>query len=168
MADYFLENHLTDTALDALIAGSADEPARLEIAAHLSSCDRCLLRYTERLSDEICLPPPEPVAPAVQKTLRRRMTHSLAHRYAAAAAAVILAMALWSCGVFSNLVPQNPQRGSWTEHAHSAMANFSSSIGNFFSNLSDSFELLTTRRQPDAADRQADGTPDSAVNQNKE
>ena len=57
--------HLTDQALEALTGGAPlDELHRLEIAEHLAFCDRCLQRYTERLTDETLLAPPRPAGRA--------------------------------------------------------------------------------------------------------
>ena len=57
--------HLTDQALEALTGGAPlDELHRLEIAEHLAFCDRCLQRYTERLTDETLLAPTRPAGRA--------------------------------------------------------------------------------------------------------
>lgn len=49
---------LTDDALLALIRQEPDEMTRLEIAEHLSFCDRCTERYSELLCEApLRLPP---------------------------------------------------------------------------------------------------------------
>lgn len=49
---------LTDDALLALIRQEPDEMTRLEIAEHLSFCDRCTERYSELLCEARCWFPP--------------------------------------------------------------------------------------------------------------
>ena len=61
------DGHLTVQALKALVRNDPlEELTRLEMAEHLSFCDRCLQRYTELLTDDVLLTP----SPA-----RRRMRH---------------------------------------------------------------------------------------------
>ena len=110
--ELFHENGcLTDAALRAVIDGTLDEMARLEVCEHLSFCDACLLRYTALLDDEVLLTPEEPVAPGVIQRIREKTMRVLVNRYTRAAAVAVLAMALWSTGVFSSLVPKLPDPG---------------------------------------------------------
>ena len=97
---------LTDEGLQALTAGGLDELARLEAAEHLAFCDRCLDRYTALLADPAALTPaPETLHRSVLAGLRMRMLRVFANRYATAAAAVAIALCLWSGGLFQGLVP---------------------------------------------------------------
>ena len=107
--ELFHENGcLTDAALRAVVDGTLDETARLEVCEHLSFCDACLLRYTALLDDGALLTPEEPVAPGVMQRIRERTLRVLVNRYTRAAAVAVLALALWSTGVFSSLVPKLP------------------------------------------------------------
>lgn len=107
--ELFHENGcLTDEALRAVVDGTLDETARLEVCEHLSFCDACLLRYTALLEDDALLTPEEPVAPGVMQRIRERTMRVLVNRYTRAAAVAVLALALWSTGVFSSLVPKLP------------------------------------------------------------
>ena len=107
--ELFHENGcLTDAALRAVVDGTLDEMARLEVCEHLSFCDACLLRYTALLDGDALLTPEEPVAPGVMQRIRERTMRVLVNRYTRAAAVAVLALALWSTGVFSSLVPKLP------------------------------------------------------------
>lgn len=87
--------HLTDQALEALTGGAPlDELHRLEIAEHLAFCDRCLQRYTERLTDETLLAPTPACRVGLGRRIRRRVIRLVTSRYATAAAAVALALTL--------------------------------------------------------------------------
>ena len=90
--------HLAEEALQALVLDQdLTELERLEIAEHLAYCDRCLQRYTVLLTD---VPPRSPEVscqPALWRRIRQRTIHVFTSRYAAAAAAVALALTmLWS------------------------------------------------------------------------
>lgn len=124
MNELFLESgHLSDEGLKALIQGTLDETGRLEAAEHLSFCDECLVRYTGMLSEDVQLEPPQSVTLPVMRRLRKRTFRMLASRYTAAAAAVMIAGALWYSGVltgaaeaFSTRTPQaEPQRPAVTD-----------------------------------------------------
>ena len=107
--ELFHENGcLTDEALRAVVDGTLDEMARLEVCEHLSFCDACLLRYTALLDDDALLTPEQPVAPGVIQRIREKTLRVLVNRYTRAAAVAVLALALWSTGVFSSLVPKLP------------------------------------------------------------
>lgn len=107
--ELFHENGcLTDEALGAVVDGTLDETARLEVCEHLSFCDACLLRYTALLDGDALLTPEEPIAPGVMRRIREKTMRVLVNRYTRAAAVAVLALALWSTGVFSSLVPKLP------------------------------------------------------------
>lgn len=103
--ELFLENgHLSDQGLQALVDGSLDEMQRLEAAEHLSFCDECLMRYTQRLSEDVLEQPAQNVTLPVMRRLRQRAAAAVFNRYAAAAAAVIVTGALWYGGVFGGMM----------------------------------------------------------------
>ena len=102
--ELFLENgHLTDEALRAAVDGALDEMGRLEVAEHLSFCDACLVRYTDLLEDDVLLTPSQPLTEGVMERVRRKVVRLLFNRYAAAAAAVVLAVTFWSTGLFKDI-----------------------------------------------------------------
>lgn len=148
--------HLSDTLLVRLIAGEANEAERLACAEHLSTCDRCLKQYTELLTDEICLTPPETVAQRVKTELRRRAANGFFTRFAAAAAAIILALGLWMTDAFSIIVPDRdaPMLSAPVQQ----QISISDRLNGFFNNLSDSLADLTLTTDPYADADGADHT----------
>lgn len=105
--ELFHENGcLKDEALRAVLDGTLDETARLEVCEHMSFCDACLLRYTALLEDDVLLCPERPAAPGVLRRIRAHTMRVWVNRYTRAAAVAVLALALWSTGVFSSLVPK--------------------------------------------------------------
>ena len=73
---------------------------RLEIAEHLSFCDRCTERYSELLCEAPLRAPAEPLADSVIEALARRVRVLFFHRYIAAGMAACLALTFWFTGVF--------------------------------------------------------------------
>lgn len=96
--------HLTDNALQAVIAQTLDEINRLEAAEHLSYCDDCLLRYTAMLTDDTLLVPQNPIAPPVWSRIRKKAMQVFFNKYTTVAAAASFALVLWGTGVFTSLV----------------------------------------------------------------
>lgn len=125
MSELFLETgHLSDEGLKALIQGTLNETSRLEAAEHLSFCDECLVRYTCLLTEEVQVEPEHSTVLPVMRRLRQRTFKMLVSRYTAAAAAVMIAGALWYSGVltgaaeaFATRTPQmaEPERPAITE-----------------------------------------------------
>lgn len=104
MTELFLENgHLTDEGLQALLDGSLDEMQRLEAAEHLSFCDECLVRYTDMITPQQELEPPQDQTLSVMRRLRKRAAALTFNRYSAAVAAVVVTGALWYSGVFGGV-----------------------------------------------------------------
>ena len=103
--------HLTDAALLALIRQEPlDELERLEMAEHLSFCDRCLQRYTELLADDVLLVPSPACREGLRRRIRRRAVRLFTSRYATAAAAVALALTvLWSGAGLSGRAQGRPR-----------------------------------------------------------
>lgn len=99
------DGHLTDEGIAAILDGSLDEMGRLEASEHMSFCDSCLVRYTSLLADDVLLTPAAPVAENVCQRLRRRTLRVVQGRTARAVAAAVLALSLWSTGVFTSLIP---------------------------------------------------------------
>lgn len=152
------KNHINDALLVRLIAGEANEAERLACAEHLSTCDRCLKQYTELLTDEICLTPPETVAQRVKTELRRRAANGFFTRFAAAAAAIILAMGLWMTDAFSFIVPDR-DTPVLSAPVQEQRVSISDRLNGFFNGLSDSLtELTLTYPDPRADENGADST----------
>lgn len=106
--ELFQENGcLTDEALHGLIEERLDEMGRLEVAEHLSFCDRCLERYTAMLTDDTLKTPETPLTPKILSRVRSRVLRLVVNRYAACGAAAVLAFTLWGAGVFDRLVPSD-------------------------------------------------------------
>ena len=91
------DGHLTGGALAALCADAElDGLSRLEIAEHLSFCDLCLERYTDALTGTAPAVPVNSCQKRFWHTARLRKLRMTLSRYAAAAAAVALALTmLW-------------------------------------------------------------------------
>ncbi len=93
------DGHLSAEAL-AVLAGNGDrfgELERLEIAEHLAFCDDCLQRYTAALEDGALLVPERSCRRTLWARAGSRALRLAVGRYATAAAAVALALAvLWS------------------------------------------------------------------------
>lgn len=92
---------LTDPALDGLIAGSLEELQRLEVSEHLSFCDRCLDRYTARLTPDVLIEPSELMKPSILSALRKKTAKAFVSRYFHMAVAASLTLVLWGSGVFA-------------------------------------------------------------------
>lgn len=89
------DGHLSGEAILALVQGDAlDELTRLELAEHLSFCDACLQRYTEAMEAAPLLTPQQSCRDGVRRRIRQRTVRILTSRYAAAAAAVAVALTL--------------------------------------------------------------------------
>lgn len=101
------KGHLTDEGLDAVVNGALDEMQSLEAAEHLSFCDECLVRYTQRLQEPVCVAPPQDLTLPVMRRLRKRAAQIFLSRYGTAAAAVVLAFCLMQSGFFSRIVPSS-------------------------------------------------------------
>lgn len=115
MERFRADGHLTDEALEALIHGVETEPlGRLELAEHLSFCDLCLQRYTDRLTGGSLLTPEHSCRNSLWRRLRQRTLRVLTSRYATAAAAVALALSMvWSDVDVSACFTM--QRGAWEQ-----------------------------------------------------
>ena len=145
MKDYFDEKgHLTDMALEELIHGQPDEIVRLEIAEHLSFCDRCLERYTEMLTPSVLVAPEPSNVAQIMRRIRYRAKTIFFHKYATLAVAACLALVLWTSGMFhidgesldrlrySEIVVRTEQMAERTE-------NFTDYIANQFVTVIDYF-----------------------------
>ncbi|MGE4214190.1 MAG: hypothetical protein AB7E42_05370 [Anaerotignaceae bacterium] len=102
MIEYFdNEGHLTDEALQRLIDGEDDGLRRLEIAEHLSFCDRCIERYTLMLEGTTLVEPIQSVADSVIAEIKKKAARFIFNRYGAMAVAACFTMTLWFSGVFN-------------------------------------------------------------------
>lgn len=138
-----IQGHLTDAALDTLIDETADELQRLEIAEHLSFCDHCLERYTNRLTGEALVVPPAqpvPISETVLQKIRRRTRVVFFNRYATMAVAACFAMILWVSGAF--VVNANRMEFKLLDAVQHGSQQFSEATSSFSEKLSDILQGL--------------------------
>ena len=135
--------HLSDSALLALVRNedALDALARLEMAEHLSYCDRCLQRYTQLLAQDALLTPGHSCRESLWRRIRARTMGILTSRYATAAAAVALALTvLWgSTGVKLPEAPPLPEVSqrfqSWPERWNDSLRGALSQFNDLFDDL---------------------------------
>lgn len=148
------DGHLTDEALTALVTGKPlDETARLEMAEHLAFCDLCLQRYTDALTGTELLTPEHSCRESLWRRIRARAARLFLNRYAAAAAAVALALTmLWgSAGV---TLPEGlplPERNPLPEDRPSVsdgLRKWNESLDSAMSGLNDFFDGLGRQTLP--------------------
>ena len=139
------DGHLTDEILTALAGGEElEELTRLEAAEHLSFCDLCLDRYTEKLTGAELMTPARSCREGIWSRIRSRTLRLVTSRYATAAAAVALALTmLWGGTLFSDraVVPGN--RGEVLETLQEAVtswARWPQTLTDAFSNFADFFD----------------------------
>ena len=103
MNDFFTtEGHLTPDALSCLAHDTQlDELTRLELAEHLSFCDRCLDTYMFSLDDSLLIDPPQTQVPTIIKRVKQKARILFFNKYTRVAVAACLAITLWTTGVFS-------------------------------------------------------------------
>ena len=142
------DGHLTDGALAALVVGEPlDETARLEIAEHLAFCDLCLQRYTDALTGTELLTPEQSCRESLWRRIRARAARLFLNRYAAAAAAVTLALTmLWgSAGVtLPERLPLPEDRPTVSD----GLRKWNESLDSVMSGLNDFFDGLGQRPLP--------------------
>lgn len=142
--DVFREDgHLTDEALTALVREEPlDELSRLEAAEHLAFCDQCLQRYTDLLADTELLVPAHSCRESIWRRIRMRTIQVVTSRYAAAAAAVGLALTVvWGSGrgIALPKLPEPPERQyvvsenlrQWGSSLDGAMRNLNDILDGF-------------------------------------
>ena len=138
------DGHLTDEILTALAGGEElEELTRLEAAEHLSFCDLCLDRYTEKLTGAELMTPARSCREGIWSRIRSRTLRLVTSRYATAAAAVVLALTvLWgSTGLTGQTVRTEP---TFLERAGTALTEWTDTWPqrweNALSGLSDLFD----------------------------
>lgn len=140
--------HLTAEALHALLSDEPpDQLARLEIAEHLSFCDICLQRYTDLLAGTELLTPAGSCQEGLWQRIRARTARLFLNRYAAAAAAVALALTVVWCSSIPDparpsLEPP-PAFQTLPERRNSPRISFSGEVHEWF----DSFRILPRNTQ---------------------
>ena len=95
------KGHLTDDALRYLINGELEELNRLEVSEHLSFCDECILRYTQVLTDDCLIAPPEPMVESIMHRIRKRARVIFFNKYVTMGAAASFAIVFWVNGIFT-------------------------------------------------------------------
>lgn len=128
MAEYFtIEGHLTDYALNRLIAGEPDELRRLEISEHLAFCDTCIDRYTAMLADETLLETPDLLTESILTRIRKKARALWMNQYFSASLAAAIAMVLWVTGVFDTITFRSDNKA--LSHLQSTTHSFSAAAG---------------------------------------
>lgn len=93
---------LTEGGLRGFVEGSLDELGRLEVAEHLSYCDRCVERYAAMVDGAPLLDAPDTMKQSVLASLRKRAARVFVNRYFHMAVAASLTLVLWGSGVFNS------------------------------------------------------------------
>lgn len=145
MTPYFdADGHLTDFAFDELLHGEPAELTRLEIAEHLSFCDKCTERYADLLCGDALLDAPETLHPLTMRRLRQKAAELFFNRYVAVGVAACLTMLLWLGGVFNlntNETKPDPFQGltsfstQFSEKTNEIGRQVSDGIQQFFDHL---------------------------------
>lgn len=146
MNELFYENgHLSDEGIRQLIDGHLDELGRLEAAEHLAFCDECILRYTQLLTDDCLVEPPELLTQGIYKRIRDRARLIFFNKYVTMAVAASFAIVFWVGGVFHVNVSANQSSiadrlsasaSSFSEKTTQLTSEISDGISQFFENLS--------------------------------
>ncbi|MFA9381968.1 MAG: hypothetical protein ACERKO_13015 [Acetanaerobacterium sp.] len=146
MNELFYDNgHITRRALESLAEeAQSDELARLELAEHLSFCDRCLDEYMALLDDSLLLSPPETQVPHIIKRVKRRARVLFFNRYVRVTVAACLAITLWASGVFS--IDYMEANSRLIASVGSSVASISQHVNEWKDDLSDELHSLL---QPD-------------------
>lgn len=121
---------LTDDALLALIRQEPDEMTRLEIAEHLSFCDRCTERYSELLCEARCGLPPSLSPIRSWKPSRGVCGSSSSTAILRPGMAACLALTFWFTGVFEPKAEPAGITAPFTRFQNRLPANHRSSDGN--------------------------------------
>ncbi len=103
----------SEEGLDALLTDQLDELGRLEAAEHLAYCDRCMDRYTERLTADIVQEPPQAVRGPVMTSIWVRLMQNTYGRTAVASVAAVLALTMWRNGIFVQILQSREQIKTW-------------------------------------------------------
>lgn len=104
MTLFLKDGHLTQEAFEALSEGSLCSRQRLQIAEHLSVCDRCLERLSAVTALE--LPAPSPCEKSVLQELHRARLHRVGlylQRCGIVAAAACFAFMCWKYDLFGQM-----------------------------------------------------------------
>jgi len=145
MNSFRKDGHLTDKALATLIRGeTAELLERLEISEHLAYCDHCLQRYTDLLEGVDLSVPQHSCRPSLARRIHRQTVRISLGRYAAAAAAVALALTvLWGGYLPAEEWPRKAGDGteiqpeiSWTEQYSAALDRASDRLRQLFDHIS--------------------------------
>lgn len=159
--------HLTNEGLQALQDGRLDELGSLEAAEHLTFCDFCLARYTDLIEamPEKLQAPMRDLIPQVQALMRLRTFRIMTNRYISVAAAMVLALALWSFGAFGG-VPTADKKYSALPQPTQPSFSISQSINGALSAASNGLSGLLGSVQSTARDGLAQLTDPSSILKN--
>ena len=153
---------LTDEGLQALIHEELDEMSRLEAAEHLDFCDKCVERYSEMLTADLEIAPPEELSPAILQRIRRKVRMLFVNRFTQVSVAAVLALVLWG-GLYHNgiLIPTDDRMEQMTTATQFLQGKFSGWNDRLDALMSDFNSFLNKPRSPgqthdNAAERPAE------------
>lgn len=151
---YFNSNHLTPVAyimLDSEILSSQEKQLML---AHINSCDLCMERYIESLTEDSLLEPDEALSNTIMQNIgqikdemKEKSRKAIFFQFAKLSAAVCLTMGIFFSGALGfkiNEIPRHneqnkPQQSQQVQQAHQRPANtIKNDKPSFFDGLYDS------------------------------
>lgn len=127
---------LTACAFSALADDSLDELSRLEVAEHLSFCDKCIDAYSDFLANDSLISPPKPMANTVMMRIRMKALSFFSSKYFSAAVAACLAFTLWCTGAF-DIKFNDESRIKTTEAISSSTSQLAEGVNSFSAMLGD-------------------------------
>lgn len=156
------DGHLTDYAFRALINDEPlDELSRIEITEHLSFCDKCVLRYSELLTDDVLTEPEETVVPTVMERIRNRARLIFFNKYVAVVMAASIAMVLWVTGVFESFA--SDEMNQTINYLSERSDSFGEKTTNFVQNISNGVSDIIEKINNYNSDKQSENNNQKGI-----
>ena len=131
MRTFDRSGHITESGFSALMSGAADELSRFEMAEHLDWCDRCVDRYSLKLTDGLLFETPKDFSGTVMARIRRRALRIITGQTAKVCAAACLAIVIWCGGIFDgDLMTEGEMLSAKITAGGSGFSQMVSGIGN--------------------------------------
>jgi hypothetical protein len=135
---YYANGHLTQLAFLMLEAGVLTEEERELMLTHLSSCDECMERYVNSLTEDTLLEPPTTLEQDIlsrisEQNIKQKQTKILAMQFVKLGIAVCITMVLFIGGIFDFItsVPQ-PKEETKPKVSQSKFVDFSNKMTDGF------------------------------------
>lgn len=144
MNDIFNDDgHISDFGFYRLQKNELNEIQSLEIAEHLSFCDKCIEKYTSILSDSNLLEPPETFTISTLKKIKKKITQFICNKYFSVAIAAGFAIFLWISGVFNINVGELNKKIEipFESNKISVMDSFSAKFNSVMDNFASIYEV---------------------------